>query len=488
MRIKELFIFIIFLSIANIVNSNDIINPSNNDLSSEREGIENSSNSSGVNCNTELKFCSYIVKNLLNASTLRQRLEEILFPNSAITPDTGFLEVTSTKGLRFWFNDQELLDRAIKTIALVDDYEGFYGSDLVEVSTEIYALTGSALSYIEARLGMVNPLDAGFNWNVSGLIGGGINLNTKVGSGVISAILGAGKVRSNIKQLNRVVQLVPNFSSMDFKKETGIHFSITTGKSGKEVAGISISGKVSISKKDNSLVQIRDYVVRYGVPIIDTGDALTRVMILRHSVPYLYLLDNVTSVLATSVEQVESTEKGGGFLFYDNDKKKSYSKMMILTRVKIYKFDEYIDLIRNQQNRNSLHSEFTTEDIAKLPKRGFADNYLLDKIKLHTFYLPSGERRVLLKIDGIYASQENYKKTVIINVRGGGVSMDRMVEVQHLMLTGILLDPFSEKALSQTHFPIDISSKYFKTKNSSYNNIVKKTFYYNTETNSIITN
>jgi len=106
---------------------------------------------------------------------------------------------------------------------------------------------------------------------------------------------------------------------------------------------------------------------------------------------------------------------------------------------------------------------------------------VLNSIRPYSFWTISGDRIVGFKLDQALARKANIKKSIDIKITGGVKQQKENLTVENLMLSGLKLQDFTEKALTKQYFKIKIKLKKFKGKAA-----VKRILYFNPKTNEFI--
>ena len=101
-----------------------------------------------VECNDEVKICSYIAENITGRELIA-KLNANLFPGSILSPSEGYITSDGIKKINFYINNDVLRIKFIAVIPLMDALEDFDPSDLVLLTTDIFSLTDklTPLSY-----------------------------------------------------------------------------------------------------------------------------------------------------------------------------------------------------------------------------------------------------------------------------------------------------------------------------------------------------
>lgn len=429
-----------------------------------------------IECQEQLMRCTYISQNL-TARTLAARIKAVLKPGDVLLPSEGYISIESTSVLSFWFYDENLRDRFEGLLPLLDVLEDGVPSHLVQLTTEIYSLSEEGLSHIDASVGSVSS-DPGDAPDFDILNNGGIlDLSLTVSSRLLSAVLGTSVGRKETSRVTRVVQLIPNLAGINYSRTTNIYVSPTAGVVKDEKAGLTLGGTVSINRGDSNLVLIKDYSFNYGVLTPGEGDTEDRVTILNVTNPQLYLYEGVSTMIVSSNTSVVTRDTNVGFFSFGRERSKVYNKLMVVTRAKTMTFDNYRDEMARFSNL-SLFRTFSEAQVDRLPENQSNLNSVLNSLKPYTYRLSNGEPVIGFKLDEKLASKSNIKKTIEVEVRGGGIKMDKMRSVENLMLSGFKLDNLSSRYMNKPKVKLKVK---FKVHNSSER--VSLTLYYDPDRN-----
>jgi hypothetical protein len=429
-----------------------------------------------IECQEQLMRCTYISQNL-TARTLAARVKAVLKPGDVLLPSEGYITIESTSVLSFWFYDENLRDRFEGLLPLLDVLEDGVPSHLVQLTTEIYSLSEEGLSHIDASVGSISS-DPGDAPDFDILNNGGIlDLSLTVSSRLLSAVLGTNVGRKETSRVTRVVQLVPNLAGINYERTTNIYVSPTAGVVKDEKAGLTLGGTVSINRGDSNLVLIKDYSFNYGVLTPGNGETEDRVTILRVSNPQLYLYEGVSTMIVSSNTSVVTRDTNVGILSFGRERSKVYNKLMVVTRAKTMTFDNYRDEMA-RFSRLSLFRTFSESQVDRLPESRSNIESVLNSLKPYTYRLSNGEPVIGFKLDEKLASKTNIKKTIEVEIRGGGIRMDKMRSVENLMLSGFKLDSLSSRYMNRAKVKLKVK---FKVHNSRQR--VSKTLYYDPDRN-----
>ncbi len=433
-----------------------------------------------IECRNEVSRCTYSTQHL-TARTLVSRIEAVLKPGDIITPKEGYVSVEGLKVISYWFYNEELKTRFEALLPLLDVLEDGVPSHLVQLTTEIYSLSDRGLKSIDASISSAGgDAQDGPDWDFSDL-GGILDMNLNVGTKLLSMLLSGSVTRSESSQVTKVVQLIPNFAGVNYKRTTKIYISPTAGSVKEEEAGLTIGGTVSINARDNNLVTIKDYNIKYGVlkPGLDDSDN-DQVTILNVSNPQLYLYKDVNTMIVSSQTSTTMNDRGFRFFGFGASKSKTFSKLMVVTRAKAIKFDDYRKEMKKYADLD-LFKTFSETQVDNMPAKNSNIEAVLNSLKPYTYMTTSGRRLVGFRLDPKFAAKDNIKRNFDISIRGGGIKMKKTRSVENLMLSGFKFDEFSERYLSKSRFKIKIKLKEFNGTGS-----YSQKFYYDPERNVFI--
>ncbi len=436
-----------------------------------------------VKCDDELKRCTYVSQNI-TARQLVSRINSIMFPASILTPKEGYINVESLKKINFWLEQVELKTRFIALLPLLDSFEEFNPSALVQLTTEIYSVSELGFSHLSAEIASAST-DTGDATDVdlSSLGGGTIELALKLGSNLLGSVLGTKVSRQEITQVETITQLIPNLSDISYSHGSTVFISPSPGIVKEAKAGVTINGTVSINKFDSELVVLKNYNFNYGVINSTTeGETMAPVTMLSIQNPQLYLVkDTATMVVSTHTVREESGRQWGLGLF-GRSKDKLRSKLMIVTRATAFSFVDYIRQLKKLR-RLELHREFSELEINSFPSDSLSFKEALSVLKPYSLQTPSGQKILGFKLDKDFARQNNIKKSVEVEIKGGGIKQEAILTVENLMLSGIKFNPVGLRYLDKKLITFKIELKKF---GGSRSDRVKLKLYYNPRTNSFI--
>lgn len=440
-----------------------------------------------VECNDELKRCVYVSQNL-TAKDLMSRINSAAFSKGMLSPSEGYINVENIKKLSFYIYDEELQARVIALIPLLDVFEDFEPSSLVLVTTEIFSLSEGGDTELQAQLTSTsnNPAEEIADWVVTSMVGGSAGVGVKIGTNLLSSILGSKKVREESSKLTTITQLIPNLSSINYNQTTNIYISPTAGSVKSETAGINVNGTVSISARDSDLVLIKDYSFKYGV-LIPGGDTVTdKVNILDLSNPQLYLTKGVSSLVVSSFSLESSVRREYSPISFGKKKEVVQNKMMVVTRAEAISYDSYINDLKKIRKLD-LHPTFSEEEINKFPAGELEIKDILNDLRPYAFYTASGDRVLGFKLNPHNARKNNIKKNIEVSVKNGtlfsagSLNQKVILPLESLMITGLKFNSLSPKELDKASVKINLILKEFNGSAS-----ITKTIYYNPETNKFI--
>lgn len=441
-----------------------------------------------VECNDEIKLCTYVVQNLTGRE-LVAKINAIVFPGSILSSSEGVINVKSLKEITFYINDPELRSRFIAIIPLLDVFDDFAPSSLVQLTTEIYSLSEGGLTELQAEVtaATTNPASDIADVAIKTMTGGAVDLGLRIGTNFLSSVLGSRKVKERSSKITTVTQLIPNFASINYSHNTNIYVSPTAGVVKDEMSGININGSVSISGSDSDLVLIKDYSFKYGV--VESGATPTsdRVNMLSFSNPQLYLVRGISSLLISSVTRTTTDKTETGILSWGKTKNELQSKIMVITRAEAISFQSFITDLKKIRTLE-LHREFTQIEKDSFPNNELEMTEVLNHVKPYAMFSPSGDRILGFRLDFKDARISNIAKNIEISIKSGslfkagGLKQKRILSVENLMLSGIKFDDtLTSKELNQAKVKITIELKLFNS-----NDKTTTTLFYNPETNKFI--
>ena len=434
-----------------------------------------------VDCNDELKICSYVAQNITSRDLI-SKLNANLFPGSILSPSEGYLTSDGIKKINFYINNDAMRLKFISVIPLMDTLEDFDPSDLVLLTTDIFSLTDSGLSNIQASLVNANASTSEIaNWAITSAFGGPTGMALKLGTNLLSSLLGSNKVKEESSKVTTISQLIPNQAGINFSNTAKIYISPgTSGVVKEEQAGLTIGGTVSISARDNDLVVIKDYNLSYGV--VEDGGLNEKVNIISITNPQLYLVKGTSSLLVSSLTVEETSKTSTSSISFGKIKGKTQNKIMIITRAESINFKDFVNEMKKTRMME-LHQQFSEEEKTKLPINEVDLKSVLENITPLAYFTTSGDRVLGFKLDPKDARLNNISKNIVISVTSGGIfsrglNQKIILPLENLMLSGLKFDPLTPKELKKTSVDIKLSLKEYSGSAS-----VGKTLHYNPETN-----
>lgn len=447
-------------------------------VSSQEVGLERPAAS--VDCNQALRRCTYIVQNS-TASKLIQKIERILFPGTILTPSEGYLESESLKKIGFWFESDELLERFKGLVPVLDTFESFNPSSLVQISIDVFGVTETGLKNITASLQSVSPAeDDSPRFNISSG-NAALDLTLKLGTNLLASVLGSKNVKNHTKKLTTVTRFVPNRADINFSHTSNIFISPTAGTVKEEKVGLNIGGEVSIERDRNDLIKVEDFNFRYGVLIPGENPDANRVNVLEVSNPEVYLLSGISNLIVSTTTDEVSRSRGWGILSYERGRNESLSKLMVVVRAEAVGFESLIVRMRDMRVRQ-LYGEFTASERQIMSATGPELKEVFENgIETFARFTPAGDRILGFKIDKKLASLDTIDKNVKIEIKTRGMKQKLSLSVQNLMISGLNLDDLPRRALDKDLVKIKVK---FKTiSNKTITNLI---LWYNPLTNAFI--
>ncbi|HAZ13492.1 MAG: hypothetical protein A2X86_13255 [Bdellovibrionales bacterium GWA2_49_15] len=437
-------------------------------------------------CQDSLKICSYLAQNL-NAQTLIARILPVMFPDMPLDPREGFVQRENLKKIIFWFNNEEMRQRFSSLLPHFDLLEDFVPTSMVNLTTEVYAVTDEALTEISATLGMgasvglPSPTTAPATDTPAGL-----NLSAGFSYGVanfsLSMALTAQRVLNRVSRVTSVQQVVPNFTNINYKHTTTIFMSPTPGTAKEQDAGLTISGTVSVNRHNQEQILLKDFNLYYGVELPQaSNDAVPRVAALQINNPELYLLEGSSSVVV-SANTFELRNNRGLGLPTRISRGTISTKLMVVVRAKALSFDEFLRSNREMRAmENQVH--FTQAELDKFPTDTIPLDILMQAIRPFARLSLSGDRLLGIRMDRQYARKDNYKKNLEITIHAKGFKQTAVRTVENLMLTGLKFEDLPRRVLQKATVKITIKARPFKKLTLRR---PKKVLYYNPATHEFL--
>lgn len=436
-----------------------------------------------VKCDEAKKICTYVSQNI-TARVLLSRINSIMFPGSILTPEEGFLNVETLKKLNFWIEDENFRARFITLLPVLDSFEEFNPSALIQLTTEIYSVSEKGFKHINAEVtSATSSAEEATNFVLSSLGGGTVDLALKLGSNLLGSILGTRIAREEVTQVETVTQLIPNLSGVNFSHGSTVFISPTTGSVKEVRTGLDINGTVSINKFDSELVLVKDYSLTYGVTNkVSDGNVIAPVTILSISNPQLYLVKDTATMVVSTHTEIEEAGREWGFGLFGRNSSKTRTKLMVITRATAFSFNEYIRELK-ELRKLELHRSFSESAVNSFPAGEVSLKRVLKSVTPYALQTPSGQKILGFKLNKDLARPSNIKKSIEIKIRGGGIKQSAILPLESLMLSGIKLDSIKSKYLDKKVVKLKIELRPFK---GSFSSKVKLKLYYNPRTNKFI--
>jgi hypothetical protein len=440
-------------------------------------------------CEVPLKRCVYVSKNV-TARHIVGRLNAVFSPGTLSNPEAGYMTAENRKKLAFWYNDEEVRTRVLALIPLFDVFEDFRPGAIVQLTTEIFSISEAGLTHINASIQNVtsNSGDA-TDILLSAIGGGSLDLSLRLGTTLLSSVLGSKKTKEESSKITTITQLVPNLTDIDFEHTTKIFTAPTAGVVKEQTAGLQIDGDVSIIRKSEgqereNLVIVKNYSFEYGVVTPGNAEEGTseKVTILKFNVDELPLLTD-TSTMVVSTHTVEnSTGREIGLGSFGRNRNKLRSKIMVITRARPLSFDDFVEETNRYRDLN-LHREFKPNEILGFPESKVSMDQVLEAVQPYAYFNASGDRLIGFRLNKKQARVKNIKRSVEISIKGGGLKMKGTRTVENLMLSGFKLNDLPLEVLDKPYIKFKLVLKPFKGR---FKDRVKTTLYYNPETNKFI--
>ncbi|MEK6626777.1 MAG: hypothetical protein AABY86_17550, partial [Bdellovibrionota bacterium] len=199
------FILLIPLLFCLFINA---LNSSETDPSLERQAGQ-------ATCQPELNVCSYLAQNL-TARELMGRILPVMFPDMPLDPREGYVQRETLKKIIFWFNNDKMRQRFSSLLPHFDTMEDFVPTSMINLTTEIYAVTDEALTEISATLGMGASIGLPSTGATTTGTPAGLNLSVGLSYGIanysLSMALTAQRILNRVTRVTSVQQVVPNFT------------------------------------------------------------------------------------------------------------------------------------------------------------------------------------------------------------------------------------------------------------------------------------
>ncbi len=392
-----------------------------------------------VECFEEVQMCTYVVQNI-DASCLYTKLNRIMFSGSSIISDDGYIFVDS-KVIRFWLNDAEKQERLKTLIPLLDTFEQFVPAPLVNFTTEIHSVSEKGYAYLQASAenfarAAIGAAEGEVN------VTGSFKIRLNIDDVDLASILGAQIMKEESMKVMTINEPIINGGNINFSQMQTIPYAPTSGTAKEASVGISTSGHVSISRDNPDLVQINNYNMTFSVddPSFTTNEHV-RVSTLKIGAGTIYLTRNQSRIMISSNIIESSTSNGVGLTTVGTNRSKIYTKLVVIVRAESHSYEDYT----NMTNNNEVNRKFTEDEIAAFPNDEVDLDNITESIKIHSSFSLSGDRILGFYLDSKLARMDNYKKDLVVRIKGGGIDTKEIRTLESLMLNGYTftgLDPF----------------------------------------------
>ena len=182
-------------------------------------------------------------------------------------------------------------------------------------------------------------------------------------------------------------------------------------------------------------------------------------------------------MVVSSNTSVVTRDNSWGLFSFGRERSKVFNKLMVVTRAKTMTFENYREEMA-RFSRLSLFRTFSESAIDRLPQsRGGLSN-VLNSIRPYTYRLSNGDAILGFKLDEKLAAKDNIKKTIEVEVKGGGLRMKKMRSIENLMLSGFKLDALSGRYMGRAKVKLKIELNVHNSREK-----VKKTLYYDPDRN-----
>ncbi|MBT3983326.1 MAG: hypothetical protein HOE90_18375 [Bacteriovoracaceae bacterium] len=430
----------------------------------------------GASGTKDLNYCLYVTQNI-SASKLKSKLSTVMFSGGTFAT-VNIDDVLHADGqeLTFWLEKKEDRTRLISLIPLLDTFKKFSSNDLVKIVIDVYRLTESAVSDIQASpsnaLGTAAAIFTGAkNPDLLSVLSPELNLGTDF----LSSILFHQKTKGEVVQIDQLILLIPNGDSINFSRVTNNYVETSSTGSATEEVGISLNGTVQISEASENLLKIDSYSMNYGVLGEVIEDRVTKLSFSREE---LYLAKGVSTLLFSAKNTFTSKSKSFGFSMIGKSKEKYFNKLMISLTAEPVSFDKFIEESEKMAEIKE-HGKLPESAVAELSENKFSLNQALGNIKPYVFKTMTGDLKLGFTVDSAFATKKNITKDVEIEVKGGGMKLETILELQNLMTTGLEFKGIQNKYFAKSYFEIEVTLKKFSPHKKSKTEEVTHTLYFN---------
>lgn len=395
-----------------------------------------------IECFEELKYCTYLIQNIDKASTLINQVLPILFPNGIIDFDKGHMKQAGNNSnkVSFWYEDEVILGRMKALLMRLDSLEQFSPSVLIEVNTEVYAVTEEALSEMRAEIsgitfgqgtGTTPTISSGDN---------GLSFSMNVGTATLSALIGMQRAKGTATRISSVTQIIQNLDSLNYSQVTPIYLPQTgTGVVKEGESGIKINGTVTVNKENNELVGIKNYSFSYAVQDPKNPGLVTT---LKMGSSNMYLEEGVSFALVSANTEASIAESNIRLISGGRRTSKVNTKIVVYNTVKAYSFAEFSTNNR-ELARSHKTGSFTEKEVAALNDKDETTlRDVFNSMTVSAKNTTSGDPVLSFILDKKLATKENYQKLIRIEVNGKGVH-----QVQYAQLQNLMINPFRIKRM-----------------------------------------
>lgn len=390
-----------------------------------------------IECFEELKYCTYLIQNIEKASSLINQVLPILFPNGIIDFDKGHMKQlgNNTYKISFWYEDEIVLGRMKALLMKLDSLEQFSTNAIVEVNTEVYAVTEDALTDLSAQ---ISGVTFGNTETPSASAGNnGVSLSMNVGTATLSALIGAQRAKGTATRISSVTQILQNLDSINYAQVAPIYMPQgSTGIVKEGEIGIRIGGTVTIERDHPDLVNIKNFTFQYNVADPKNPGVIPSLKIGLANMP---LQEGVSYALVSNNTDTAINENFVRLIGVGHSRQKTTAKLIVYSTVKTYSYDEFT---RNNMELVRKHKTgfFTEEEVSKLKdKSSLSLNEIFSNITLSSSNVMSGDPELRFILDKKLATKENYNKLIKIKVTGDGLNETKFMSLENLMIKPFVL-------------------------------------------------
>jgi len=398
--------------------------------------------------NDSKEFCTYTLVNLTRGQELIKKVTQALFNNNAINSDDGLLEVLghNNRVIIFRHKDPAVLKMLKDIIPIMDSREDYSTSLMVEFTTDIYEISETGLSNLNAEISKlgISPDGAGGSVVSGDIVSDGkIGVNLKLGIFQLTALLSAEKSKGTLKRMNRISRTLPNLSRIEVSTNTPIDFSPGPTSTIERDTGVKLNGTISVNANTPSLVNIKGFDLKYGK--LNADGTVTTV-----KVPYdnLMLQEGVAIPIVSTKTVGSFTSSSSRTLGLSRSRSREDSKLLIYSTVKVLTWEDYIASLQGIVNLGK--AKFDKYELSRLTDSCPSNTELIKAMQLFAHRDSVGDPVLSIKLNKNKACLGNIKTKVKVTIRGEKI--DKKLNTHYLSVENLMHIPLRIEGIAANKF------------------------------------